>query len=245
MIFAWDNLLDAATLTESSQDNNYPAENTQNSQLARVWKTTGVTSENIVIDLLSAASVTFAAVLGHNLTSSATLKIQGNATNAWGAPTVDETITIADLAFKSFTGASLRYWRFTFADATNTDGYLKVGRLYVGPKLTPAAAHHVGFTEARFDTSETFLSVSGQVFGDIGVEGRLYDYSLPILTNTEKGYFTTMYATTKKVKPFIVVPDTANPTTYKPIYCVFVDPPSFTHIFNLNWTGSMQLREVF
>lgn len=94
------------------------------------WKSTGVASESIVVDLGSAQSITAALLQDHNLTSGATVKVQGNTADSWASPAFSYTFSsITDFLVHYFSAQSYRYWRFSFADAGNTDGYIKVGNI--------------------------------------------------------------------------------------------------------------------
>ncbi|MBD3251192.1 hypothetical protein GF380_01835 [Candidatus Uhrbacteria bacterium] len=93
------------------------------------WKSTGVDDETIVIDLGSAQSITAAILHDHNLTDSATVKIQGHTADSWASPAFSYTFTsIVDLLSHYFS-QSYRYWRFYIDDPTNTDGYIQVGNI--------------------------------------------------------------------------------------------------------------------
>src|SRR5688572_1286488 len=119
MRFFYDNLIDyaATVITASSQNSAFPANNVANQLREKNWRTgTSTALESVTFDLGSAKSVTSCIVLDHDLTASDTLiKIQGHTSDSWGAPTIDETLTHSSgVISKTFAGASLRYWRFTF-----------------------------------------------------------------------------------------------------------------------------------
>jgi len=100
------------------------------------WRSTGITTENIVIDLGSAQNATALVIHDHNFTDAASVKLQENATDAWGAPSYDSgDITIQDPLFLYF-DQTYRYHRILMADATNTDGYLEFANLFDGTYTT-------------------------------------------------------------------------------------------------------------
>lgn len=246
MKILYDNLLDDATLTESSEDGNYPAEYVQDQDLAATWRTTGDTSENIVIDLGAAASVDCAAIFGHNLTASATIKIQGHTADSWASPDVDETITAATYGLMHFfTSASKRYWRFTFADASNPDGYIEIGRLMVGANLTITKSFTRSFTEKNVDTSERYFAQGGQVRGVKGYRRREYSLSFPYWTSSMLDDIKTMIDTVYKSMPIAVALDEDNMDDLNPLYCVIDGDMSAGHIYNYKFTGQLDFREVF
>ena len=86
-------------------------------------------------DFGSAGNIDFAFIPRfHNLTNSATLKVQGNSTDSWSSPPVNETLSVSagKAIAKCFTGGSYRYWRVLFADASNPDGYLEIPNIWLG-----------------------------------------------------------------------------------------------------------------
>lgn len=95
----------------------------------------------IVFDLGSAQEVKAAVLHLHNVSSGATVKIQGHTADAWGAPSLDETITWrAGTMFRYLTSAAktYRYWRLKVeGDAANPDGWIGIGELYLGGWFEP------------------------------------------------------------------------------------------------------------
>lgn len=137
--FAYQNKADSAIVTASSELVTLPATNVQQIWRSRVWRTTGDTSEWIMFDMGAATAVRAFALIGHNLTSGAVVHVQANATDVWTAPSVDIAIAYhsATLVYLWSTDQSFRYWRITLADSSNPDGFIDVGRIYLGPTTTP------------------------------------------------------------------------------------------------------------
>lgn len=94
----------------------------------------------IVIDLGSAQSVTACALLGHNFTGSATVKLQGNASDSWGSPSVDRTLTVTDPIISDYPTGSYRYWRVFWTDSTTTEDFFTLDELFLGTYLQLAHA---------------------------------------------------------------------------------------------------------
>lgn len=96
----------------------------------------------LVLDLLTAQEVKAAVLHLHNVSAGATVKIQGHTADAWGAPSLDETITWrAGTMFHYVQAASktYRFWRIVVSgDAANPDGWIGIGELYLGGYFEPA-----------------------------------------------------------------------------------------------------------
>ena len=72
----------ATTITPLTEDPNYLFEDAwQDTRLTRYARTVDDDDQTFIIDLGAARAVDYCAILGHNFTSGATIKIQGNASN--------------------------------------------------------------------------------------------------------------------------------------------------------------------
>lgn len=95
------------------------------------WQTTGDTSETLVIDFGSPQLITAAITADTNLTPGATISLQGNTSNVWTSPAYSYVLTLGDPA-SLYLSQTYQYWRWVFADASNPDGFLQIGHIYLG-----------------------------------------------------------------------------------------------------------------
>lgn len=89
MKILYDNraIASTATITASSEATGYEASvSLKDTRLARKWRTTGDTAESVVIYNAEGIAATYCVIMGHNLTSDATVTLQGNDTNVWTSP---------------------------------------------------------------------------------------------------------------------------------------------------------------
>lgn len=119
-------------------------------------------------DLGSALAVSCGIAINHNLGASGTITLQGNATDAWSSPTVDEAMAgDADIRIDYFTQQSLRYWRLFVDDvSSNTNGYSEVGIWFAGPYTEPTVCYAIGFTKSWEQLSEVSVAIGGAHFQD-------------------------------------------------------------------------------
>jgi hypothetical protein len=90
-----DNIIaNATTVTPSTEATGYDVENLWDGNPAKPWKATAQTA-NIVFDFGVATSIELVALIHHNLTAGLEVRIQGNATNVWSGPTLNQAFTIA------------------------------------------------------------------------------------------------------------------------------------------------------
>lgn len=165
---------DATTVTVSSEDTNFPASNLKHPFRSKRWRSTDVSSEWIVFDFQTIEDVDSVILLwskedGVQLSGSATLKIQANATNVWTSPAVDQTLTINDtyeIASHYFTTAqSYRYWRVVLQDAGNPNGFLELGVAWIGKSLQIENAQN-GFDFTVTDRSKSVVTDFGHIYTD-------------------------------------------------------------------------------
>ena len=170
---------DAATLAASSEVATLPVANLQNMQPKKKWRSNGSTSPYIEFDFGAAGcAANGLALIGHNLTGAATLRIRGKATYpVTSSPTVDTTAVSAwpatgkptDEDFPHFlswldwsNAVALRYWRLDIADAGNAAGYIEAGRVMLGAYWQPTITIDLGGVPLGFDQRDV------QTFTDYG-----------------------------------------------------------------------------
>ena len=245
MRLMYANDLDSATLTALTSDPNFTVSAVQDTSIQVPWRSTALTAQTIVVDLTAAATVSCAAIAGHNFTASATVQIAGNAADSWGAPSVTYTITYrSDIMLVFFTAASYRYWRIYMDDQTNSNSYLQVGRAFVGEYLQVDPSSLLEFPEERTRTDTVQYSIGNQMYGDKGVEAVVYRYSFPRSDDTMKGNMETVWTTVGRHKPIFFTNFDTTYTVIPPTYCHIAEDMTFQYLGNAEWEYSMVLREV-
>jgi len=220
------------TITGSSEAAGYPDGNVAEIHLSKKWRTTGDTAENIVIDLEAAVSIDAAAIVAHNLTSGATAKVQANSSDLWISPPVDVTLTWrAGIIFHTWpSGQNYRYWRFTFADASNPDTYIEIGKLLLSNGYyTLDELPNEQFTYTIEDESTVQFSITRQIYADIGPQFRQYQQGLGLLANTTRKNLIAFMEVVGVSTPFVLIPYEDDAGKLEPIYCVLKKPVGFTH----------------
>lgn len=118
-------------------------------------------------DLVTAAEVLCGIVVNHNSGSGGTYTLQGNATDAWSAPTVNQALAgDANIRIAYIATQTLRYWRLVIDDPGNALGYGEVGIWFAGPYTQPTVSYAIGFTKKWEELSEVTVAISGAHFQD-------------------------------------------------------------------------------
>lgn len=200
----------ATTITASTAATAYPSSNLKVLPIAKHWRSTGITSENLQLDLGSAMSIDLIGIINHNITASGTITINGGSSaNPDGS---QYTTTITRREFDSFkllsTAESWRYWKFIFADTTNADGYIKIGKLLLGDSTTLAFHWQYG---SKF--TDRFVNIFKRSGGGVAYYEPIYGlisqvFAFGPLTVAEMAVLRTLYRDLQgSANPIFVIPE--------------------------------------
>lgn len=173
---------DAATLAASSAASDLPVTNLQNVQPRRKWQSTGTAAEYITLEYATAVAADQLAIVGHNLSGSATVRVRGanSAAAVTAAPVYDSGVVSAwpvsgkptatdwnhHILFKALSNSTaLTNWRIDLADSAPVTTYLEAGRLALGAKWQPTPSFDLGGTPMGFDVRDVqSITPHGELF---------------------------------------------------------------------------------
>jgi len=156
----------------------YPITNLYNNRPGKPL-VTSTTIYGVVVDFTAATALTGVAILGHNIDSGATVKLEGNATNTWESPSKTETIShVATNMYKIFTTGSYRYWRLTITGAAAD---IKIGEFVLGVVATLTNNYQWGSEKAKRYKNITQTTEYGQPWSNYLYNQR--NYSLTFAVN--------------------------------------------------------------
>lgn len=113
-----------------AEDADHPKENLYNYRMSKRAGFDTAKTGTLTINLGSAKAIDFCAIMNHNLTSSATVRIQGG--------TIDEYFTYrAEDMIEVFTATETQQnWTITIDDSTRSANDIRIGELILGPMVT-------------------------------------------------------------------------------------------------------------
>lgn len=262
---------DAATLTADSEVSTLPATNLQGIQPKKKWRTTSLTPYLDIDFGTAGCAANGFALIGHNLTSAATIRVRGKATfPVTSSPTVDTTAVSAwpatgkpsdtywpqYLSWLSWVNVTaLRYWRIDISDSGNTDGYLQAGRLMLGPYWQPTTNFDLSGTPLGRDQRDVqTVTDYGEIFTDRRSRSAARRFSLQI-SSADKREVNDGIGEIQRLRGMwgdvACLLDTAATTDFhrNSMQGVFTSPQEhqFTQQFTTNgeaWSVSFPLREV-
>ena len=180
------------------------------------------TEEWIVSDLGSAKAVWSVCLKKFNFSASAVVKIQANATNVWSSPSVNVTLSLVqDLKTHYFTSAqTYRYWRIYIQDAANDDGYIELGRVFIGPYLSPTKNINKNYSTNYADPSDSIMSDGGQISNNLKTKYRQFTFKFDFMSAADLALMVTMWNAVGHTKGFFFTLDRDNndTTSYYAMY---------------------------
>lgn len=238
MIFLYNNLVDDYSITANTCGTGYPVSNLQDSQIVKKYRTSGTSSEWVMIDLGSTdIPIDYTAIIGHNFSSGATINLEASSSSGFTVPALTTQLTYSTgTIIQAVTATTKRFVRWYMDDTSNGDGYIEFGRGFIGTDLEVTAGAlpeiEIGFK----DTSIVKKSITGQVYADIGIIlTTLGEISFPVVSNTVRGQIETMFRDVKTAEPFFLLFYPSKSTDFRTLYCTFTEVPIFNHIENLDW----------
>ena len=201
-MIGFPNRIDDSTLSNGTWQSTLGLANLKNRILGKVARSTAATlaSTKLDIDLSTAQTIRIVSAINHNLTINALARVRGStvsdfATNvydtgwvsAWSYAYSAEQREGFTAAFVHILSAdtSARYWRVEFDDTANPDGYVQIGRVFIGPSWSPAINISFG-AELSWNTStDVQQSASGVEYFYRRAPYRIQNVKMDFLTVDE------------------------------------------------------------
>ncbi|HNR12066.1 MAG TPA: hypothetical protein PKM59_02000 [Thermodesulfobacteriota bacterium] len=206
-----------ATMTFSSEVATLPGTNVLDDQRGKVWETTGCASEWVKLVFPGNKYFNAIALAGFNLSASATVTLQANMSDDWTSPAVEEEFEVwepvigfdeglygehgyggylTDDEMPKYTtmvrflaaAYAYPYIRLLIEDLDNEDGYLDIGRVFIGEAYEPYGYHDWDWKLIAVDPSVVTKSEGGQAYKDIKSPFSLVKLKLQNLTDEEAYY---------------------------------------------------------
>lgn len=168
---AWQNLLTASgvVISSSSEATGYVDDNLASPMRWKKWQSTSTTGDQWVkFDLGSSKSLQVFAAINAVLHTGGTLRVQANAADSWGSPTVDTVFTVPATDYTGvlidWRGAptSLRWVRFYFTNVGAVNMAVSVGAVFAGNYLEPSSSLSTALNIQRIDPSVQRYAIGGQ-----------------------------------------------------------------------------------
>jgi len=277
MRIAYRNYIDsvsAGSIIASATDTGYEVSHIQDQRLSYPYRTTASTA-TITIDLssLSEAEISTLAILGHNLSSSASVVFDFNNTDSWPGQ-YQETLTwnegiilkfltgyvdtdadyliseagaymISEAGSFVITSSGYQYCQVQISDPTNTDGYIQIGRVWIGNYLTINPSSLLDFKVTKKRSDVVIYGKDRQKFAVPGVGWRRIELSFP---RTESAMVDSIFAMYKEIANHksVIFCNFDTIRSYKivePMYCSIDGEIGFKHISRMGFQYQINFEE--
>ena len=214
--FMYENVWDEGTVTASSENSNFPCENTQHPWPTRVWRSTScLGTEWLKLELSDTPDVDVVIVWNHNLAEEGpgggSIILEGNNTDDWATPAFTAIVDICGKYAVVFLPSTENYswWRITFQDALNADGFLAAGRVFLGSYFEPVRQYKRGGSFPRVDPSPAHFSEGHQLSSVVRDKYNQYQYQFK--DSYEKDDFDEIFETVGNVHDLFFCETPATP----------------------------------
>ena len=242
------NEVKTATITALTETPGYSFDTAlKDTRRSRRGRTLSKSNQTFLFDLGTAKAISYFVLIDHNLTATAVVHLQANATDVWTAPTVDITVTYGTYLLHEFTSTtSYRYWRVTIHDTNNTNDYIQFSKIYLGAYLQlpyMSKEHKI----PTVSTSSVDRSNSLQSYGDPGTLYKKASINYKNITNTDRLLIDVALRLTDIYTPLFIIIWEADLTLEPPLYVILTTMPDWTRAdqIGLKWTLTLSFEETF
>jgi len=277
MRIAYRNLIDeleVSDITVNSVISDYPILNLFDERLSTKLRSSAVSALTITIDARDFVDeqINTFAILGHNLTSSASIILDMNIADSWPGFTSQTIIWNEDTILKYFptidtdadillceTGDTLItesgdtivseygycYFQIRINDASNPDGYIEIGRIWLGTYLQVDPSSLLDFTVTYKNDDVVVFGKGRQKFATKGVTWREFNFSFPESSHTMVSAIKTMYETVGNHSSVIFCnfDDLTDYALVLPCYCSIDGELAFQHSERMRFRYSLRFVE--
>jgi hypothetical protein len=210
---------------------------------SRHWVRADLTTSN------STTSWTSAAIIGHNLTTGATVTLKDNTLDLWTTGGSSRNLTTtsirSDIRFDYMsTGAANRFWRIEINDVTSTAGYSEFGVWHLGSYFQPARGYESTLDPGYEDLTERNYGSFGAVHVDEKSQRDTWQLSWSNLSTSDYDSFVSIRRTTPIGRCFLFAFDASSDATNLR-YVELATPIHTPHTRSRNqYRAEMTLREA-
>lgn len=229
------------TVTATTSATGYPAANLSLSRLSLSWRSTtgSLTTQNLDVDLSSSQDIDVIALLGTNLSDTATRTPLTSEASNYSSPEYNPgSANVFNLSYPDLIAntrrfgrhliilppstLNSRYVRVTLNNSGNTDNRLSARVYWVGPLWQPLIS---------FGLKEGSFKIRLEPVGDPGIERLItfLEVSLDVLSEAEGKALQSICAARLRTGRLLVIPRPDQPATWgEALYCTLAGLPTLT-----------------
>lgn len=266
-----DNVIDSAALSVNpAAVATLPVANVQDARRSRVWRSTSTANQVITATLSEVKTINGVVLARGNFTAAATVRVRVKYLGSWvydsGNLDYGDLIPLGvwragiDPYGTSDTNDLDPIWQLwlpdsieaeivevTISDAGNPDGYIQLGRLFVGLSWEPSENYSWNSTLTWADTSEHTRTAGGSLRTEQGIRYRVMRFPFEWLDATDRQQLAEQTRRRGKSADLFVTAN-ADALGYSlrdwSMICKFQDPPEFEKVMLDTYKSTLTLLEV-
>jgi hypothetical protein len=186
--------------------------------------------------------IDFIAIKNHNLTNAATVVVNFYS-DAYITLVRSEAMTWSAESMVMLIDEAQRYIEITFSDAWNPDGYIEIGRVWMGESIRPRIGFSMERTVVPQDQSVISESENGQVATIQRTQFKTWDYTFEGVDPTDKADMDDMFDEVGLSRALFICerPDEVDPVPYTE-YVSFTSW-EWEHIAGEWWKLMVEIKE--
>jgi hypothetical protein len=252
-------------LSAGSWEADLPLTNLQDESLSLVARSADATtaSTQFQVDLGVARAVRVIALVKHNLTTAATVRVRGNSSASFGSPIYDsgtvnawsdtaltaeqvEGLNVSFVLVPS-SAQTARYWLIEITDTANPDGYVEFARLVIAGGWQPTVNMVYPASLAVETATVREDSWGGASVYDVRPQRRVQRFTLddePELEALANGFDLQRIAGLDRQLFFVFDPSDTTHMHRRAMLCTVAQISSFDMPFLTRYSSAWELREV-
>ena len=244
-------------LIASTADSEFPVTNLKRFQRAKVWRTTSVSAQSVVIDLMTAESIdTFVMVFdplnSPTFSTGTIVRLQASATNVWTSPVFNQLASLDEangiISLFLTTSQEYRYWRIYIDDPTSTLTYFEVSKIFLGLTTAISQSPSIGFMVKETDQSKIIGNEYGHEYADNYPGRRQMGFDYKAITDADRALFSEIYKRLGRTKPLLVALDPTQSTFLDKddyiLYSFIENEYDASQVFHTFFDLNLELREA-
>ena len=198
----------------------------------------------IPLDTVNITGAQFFAGISHNISSAATIKFIGADDSAFTTNVVEIAVTwnATSIFYFHSSVVSRQYWGLEIQDPTNSQAYVMVGTIVVGPYWEPTRSFGK-HAEGKDDPSEIEHSDSGDVFCQRKKVSDVWSLPFSGLTDSDKDLALALLEDVGLSNGIIICTDYNYPNSYSS-WVLLLDLKEAEKKHDNYWTWALTVREI-
>lgn len=246
LLIAYENLVDKPTtvITATSANTKFPASNVRVSFRQVRWRSTSVSNQYLRFDFGTEKDVGCVVLLDHNLTADAEIGLYSSTDNFVTDEQLVFPITNTGNPIVAYLGnVYSRYLAIKINDPGNPNGYLSVGKAFLGPHLTSERNYDYGWSKKPVDLSQALVSLNG--VEHVNEKPQFDVIRLPFrYMSTEQMKVVETFIRAVGIKsPFFITLDADEDVVGTTFYVKLTDLPEFRNVVTTLWDYDLIFKE--